>query len=119
MAPMSSRRRMSGRTEAPCLLCSVMRNRMPSSDVTIDEASATLPIRDRPLKEGGYMAICIAIKLAAIMATETAHPQVSDEYHLALSFAASGHLCHRIQDGGSQTAPLPPHFPALVPRPIT
>jgi LuxR family maltose regulon positive regulatory protein len=116
MAHMSNRRRMPGGTEAPCLLCSVMRHRMTNSDVTINEASATLPMRDRPLKEGGYMAICIAIKLAVIMATETAQPEVSDEYHLALRFAASGDLCQRIQDVGSEIGSLLADFQEFVRR---
>lgn len=114
MVHMSNRRRMPGGTEAPCLLCSVMRNRMPRSDVTIDEASATLPMRDRPPKEGGHMAICIAIKMAVIMAIETAQPEASDEYSLASRFAASGDLCQTIQNVGSEIGSLLADFQESV-----
>ena len=116
MAHMSNRRRMPGRTEAPCLLCSVMRNRMPSSDVTIDEASTTLPMRHHPLKEGGHMAICIAIKMAVITAIETAQPEVSDEYSRASRFAASGDLCQTIQNVGSEIGSLLADFQESVRR---
>ena len=88
MAHMSNRRRMPDGTEAPCLLCSVMRHRRTNSDVAVDNASAMLLMQNRSL--------CIAIKLAVIMATETAQSEVSDEHRLALRFASSDDLCQPI-----------------------
>jgi LuxR family maltose regulon positive regulatory protein len=111
MAHMSNRRRMPGGTEAPCLLCSVMRHRTTDSDVAVDKASTMLLMQNRSL--------CIAIKLAVIMATETAQPEVSDEYRLALSFAASDDLCQPIQDVGSEIDSLLADFQKFVGRPGT
>jgi LuxR family maltose regulon positive regulatory protein len=116
MAHMSNRRRMPGGTEAPCMLCSVMRHRMTNSDVAVDKAGATLPMGDRPLKKGGHMAICIAIKMAVIMAIETAQPEVSDEYSRALRFAASGDLSQTIQNVGSEIGSLLADFQQSVRR---
>jgi LuxR family transcriptional regulator, maltose regulon positive regulatory protein len=116
MANMSNRRRMPGGTEAPCLLCSVMRHRMTSSDVAVDKASATPAMPDRPLQEGGHMAICIAIKRAVIIALETVQPEASDEYSLALRFAASGDLSESIQNVGSEIGSLLADFQQSVRR---
>ena len=111
MAHMSNRRRMPGGTEAPCLLCSVMRHRTTDSDVAVDKASTMILMQNRSL--------CIAIKLAVIMATETAQPEVSDEYRLALRFAASDDLCQPIQDVGSEIDSLLADFQKFVGRPGT
>jgi LuxR family maltose regulon positive regulatory protein len=111
MAHMSNRRRMPDGTEAPCLLCSVMRHRRTNSDVAVDNASAMLLMQNRSL--------CIAIKLAVIMATETAQPEVSDEYRLALRFASSDDLCQPIQDVGSEIGSLLADFQKFVRRPGT
>jgi len=89
---------------------------MSNSDVAVDKANATLPMRDRPLKEGGHMAICIAAKMAVIMAIETARPEVSDEYSLALRLAASGDLCQTIQNVGSEIGSLLADFQDSVRR---
>jgi LuxR family maltose regulon positive regulatory protein len=98
------------------MLCSVMRHHMTNSDVAVDKAGATLPMGDRPLKEGGHMAICIAIKMAVIMAIETAQPEVSDEYSRALRFAASGDLSQTIQNVGSEIGSLLADFQQSVRR---
>jgi len=89
---------------------------MTNSDVAVGKASATLAMRDRPLKEGGHMAICIAIKMAVIMAIETAQPEVSDEYSLALRFAASDDLSQAIQNVGSEIGSLLADFQQSVRR---
>jgi LuxR family maltose regulon positive regulatory protein len=115
MAHMSNRRRIPGGPEAPCLLCGVIRHRTSNADVAVDKASATLPMRDRPSTEGGHMAICVAIKMAVIMAIETAQPEV-DEYSLALRFAASGDLCQTIENVGSEIGSLLADFQDSVRR---
>jgi DNA-binding CsgD family transcriptional regulator len=112
---MSNRRRMPGGTEAPCLLCSVMRQRTTKAGVAIEQAGATLPMQDRPLKEEGHMAICIAIKVAVIMAIETAQPEASDEDSLALRLA-SGDLSQTIQNVGSEIGSLLADFQQSVRR---
>jgi LuxR family transcriptional regulator, maltose regulon positive regulatory protein len=116
MAHMSNRRRMPGGTEAPCLLCSVMRHRMTSSDLAVDKASAALAMQDRPPQEGGHMAICIAIKMAVIMTIETTQPDVSDENRLASRFAASGDLSQTMQNVGSEIGSLLADFQQSVRR---